>query len=607
MNGTRFARTGRCRFIICIGILILMVGMVAIFHSSQMQLDETRQQRLHCEQQQEALNERLTSLVEQKFHMEKNHDHERNEQMEIKRNLEQRIKSLEEELQKQKLESQMRYDHLQQGNKVLQRDHKDSLTECTKTKKQQLEHANTLEKKLEVLHSEFEKEKVNISSEANMWKEKYNGLANEKADLLTTLETVDTLRSKIKELENSLREPKGISRTKSNKLLGKPQSTTPNKVEPLKSFKGLEEVSEGVYHVNITIKNANQVPNASGFTTAIITNNNNNVENPNSGFFNVTGMGLSNRTTSGIKNKKFVDIKAAADQSNRSIILNSVENFQIVPKPIVNNVGKLKDIISSSPASKSEQQMPSGVLGFNATTAKSSLVSNGNLNSNSPPLAMPPNQRRLPENVAPIPENFETLLGKSNVDEIKQGSKQSNDVERVNKNAENNNNRYSNVVDTMDIPKTQGVKSAANKDYDSALPAANGIRNRESRNDDNLNDNENPQDDHKKMPVGPINADEKFKDGENDDEEIAVGLGADNEGDMLAGLGGGFAAGDIAVKPNKQQLLKTDNLNNEVAADQGKEFGDGLRIDEGDLDYGDDDDYSNPGARNKHDGQAIRN
>ncbi|KAL9873259.1 uncharacterized protein ACN427_009421 isoform 3-T4 [Glossina fuscipes fuscipes] len=520
MNGTRFARTGRCRFIICIGILILMVGMVAIFHSSQMQLDETRQQRLHCEQQQEALNERLTSLVEQKFHMEKNHDHERNEQMEIKRNLEQRIKSLEEELQKQKLESQMRYDHLQQENKVLQRDHKDSLTECTKTKKQQLEHANTLEKKLEVLHSEFEKEKVNISSEANMWKEKYNGLANEKADLLTTLETVDTLRSKIKELENSLREPKGISRTKSNKLLGKPQSTTPNKVEPLKSFKGLEE---------------------------------------------------------------------------------------IVPKPIVNNVGKLKDIISSSPASKSEQQMPSGVLGFNATTAKSSLVSNGNLNSNSPPLAMPPNQRRLPENVAPIPENFETLLGKSNVDEIKQGSKQSNDVERVNKNAENNNNRYSNVVDTMDIPKTQGVKSAANKDYDSALPAANGIRNRESRNDDNLNDNENPQDDHKKMPVGPINADEKFKDGENDDEEIAVGLGADNEGDMLAGLGGGFAAGDIAVKPNKQQLLKTDNLNNEVAADQGKEFGDGLRIDEGDLDYGDDDDYSNPGARNKHDGQAIRN
>uniref|UniRef100_A0A1A9WDE0 Golgi integral membrane protein 4 n=1 Tax=Glossina brevipalpis TaxID=37001 RepID=A0A1A9WDE0_9MUSC len=596
MNGTRFARTGRCRFIVCIGILVLMVGMVFIVHSSQMQLDETRQQRLQCEQQQEALNERLTSLVEQKFHMEKNHERERNEQMEIKRNLEQRIKGLEEELQKQKLESQMRYDHLQQGYKVLQDEHKDLLTECTKTKKQQLEHATALEKKLQLLRSEFEKEKIDVSSEANMWKEKYNRLANEKADLMSTLETVNTLRSKIRELENSLKEPKEISKPKSNKPLGKMQSTTPSKTEPLKSFKGIEEVSEGVYHVNITINNALQLPNTSGFTTTAIITNNNNVKNSNKGFAN---------TTSGIENKKFVDV-LATDQSNRSIILNSVENFQIVPKPLVSNVGKMKDIISSSPASKSEQQMPSGVLGFNATTAKSSLISSGNLNSNSSPLAMPPNQKKLPDNVAPIPESFETLLEKSNADEIKQANKQGNDGGRVNGNTENNNNRYSNVVNTMDIPKTQAVKkSGSNKEYD--LVAGNENRNHENGHEDNLNDNENQKDDHKKVPIGPINADEKLKDGENDDEEIAVGLGADNEGDMMAGLGGGFAAGDIAVKLNKQQLLKTDNLNNEVAADQGKEFGDGLRIDEGDLDYGDDDDYSNPGARNKHDGQAIRN
>lgn len=63
MSGTRFARTGRCRFLVCLGILVLTVGMVAIFHSSQVQLDETREQRLHCEQQQEALNERLTSKL----------------------------------------------------------------------------------------------------------------------------------------------------------------------------------------------------------------------------------------------------------------------------------------------------------------------------------------------------------------------------------------------------------------------------------------------------------------------------------------------------------------------------------------------------------------
>lgn len=61
MSGTRFARTGRCKFLLCLGALALMVVMVAVFHSSQLQLDETREQRMHCEKQQEALNERLTS------------------------------------------------------------------------------------------------------------------------------------------------------------------------------------------------------------------------------------------------------------------------------------------------------------------------------------------------------------------------------------------------------------------------------------------------------------------------------------------------------------------------------------------------------------------
>lgn len=60
MSGARFARAARCRFFVYISILVLMMGMLIIFHNSQLQLDEAKQQRLLCEQQQETLNDRLS-------------------------------------------------------------------------------------------------------------------------------------------------------------------------------------------------------------------------------------------------------------------------------------------------------------------------------------------------------------------------------------------------------------------------------------------------------------------------------------------------------------------------------------------------------------------
>lgn len=42
MTAPRIARAGRSRFIIGLGIIVLTVGFVAIFHSSQQQLDELR-------------------------------------------------------------------------------------------------------------------------------------------------------------------------------------------------------------------------------------------------------------------------------------------------------------------------------------------------------------------------------------------------------------------------------------------------------------------------------------------------------------------------------------------------------------------------------------
>lgn len=59
MTTPRIARANRSRFFIGLGILILTMGFVAIFHSSQQQLDELRQMEMRCEQQQESLNAQI--------------------------------------------------------------------------------------------------------------------------------------------------------------------------------------------------------------------------------------------------------------------------------------------------------------------------------------------------------------------------------------------------------------------------------------------------------------------------------------------------------------------------------------------------------------------
>ncbi|KAI8129068.1 hypothetical protein FF38_01218 [Lucilia cuprina] len=624
MSGTRFARTGRCRFLVCLGILILMVGMVAIFHSSQVQLDETREQRLHCEQQQEALNERLTTLVEQKYHLERNQERERNEQLETKRNLEQKIKDLEEKQQKEEVEQQMRYDKLKQTHALLQNDHKHLKEETQKANKEQLDNINGLEKKLQSIRSELQKEKNNNSGELIELREKYNIAEQENKRLHTRL----------KELEQIVADYQSHCEYKaaSKPVAPKPEMTlgnnnnSPSTSE--KSFKHQDSVSEGVYHIAVNIT----------------TNNNSNKETKmlvNGGGMVTTSSSEPTNAHVGVKDKLILQqtTKASslplqnpldtnnvikllnAKHFNGSLILNSVENFQIVPKPIKrvaddeqqqqekpnaqvsqendkNQVAPLsapknKGQLVSTAVAKSEQQVQAAAqlnaTSANVRTARGSSTSS----SNSPPLALPPNQRKLPENVAPIPDNFEDLLQKSNNDALK-----SNDdplqLEENQAQHDLNENKNSAVLKSP----------LNNNNYDSgAHEINNAMGDGDSNNlphDDDINnffDNEQEPKEHNKNNNKDLN-DDKDDDGGNDDDDGGLGLGGDNDG-------GGAAAGDIAVK--QQQQLLDDSLKNEVADDQGKEFGDGLRLDEGAMEEDDDDDYSNPSARKQAGGQAIRN
>ncbi|XP_065354990.1 putative uncharacterized protein DDB_G0287457 isoform X1 [Calliphora vicina] len=620
MSGTRFARTGRCRFLVCLGILVLMVGMVAIFHSSQVQLDETREQRLHCEQQQEALNERLTTLVEQKYHLERNLERERNELLETKRNLEQKIKELEEKYQKEEVEQQMSYDKLKQTHTLLQSDHKHLKEETQKANKEQLDNINSLEKKLQSIRSELQKEKSNKSGELIELREKYNIVEVENKRLHT----------RINELEDIVKDYQSHCEYKARDNSRKPVAPKPditlgnnNPSTSEKSFKHQDSVSEGVYHISLNITNNNKETktlNGRGVTSSI---------EPSNAHVGVKDKLIllqeTTKTSLPLQNPLDTnnDIRPlTAKHFNGSLILNSVENFQIVPKPIKriaddeqqqqekpnrqlsqendkNQVAPLsapknKGQLASTATSKSEQQVQAAsqvnATSANVRTARGSSTSS----SNSPPLALPPNQRKLPENVAPIPDNFEDLLQKSNNEALKSND----DPSQLDENGNHDFNENKNGGGALKSANNNNNYDSGGHEMKDAL--GEGDSNNLQHDDDinNFFDTDQEPKEHNKNNNNKDLNDDKDDDGGNDDDDGGLGLGADNDG--------GAAAGDIAIKHNQQQQLLDDSLKNEVADDQGKEFGDGLRLDEGAMEEDDDDDYSNP-SRKQAGGQAIRN
>lgn len=112
----------------------------------------------------------VLALVEQKFFLEKKREQEQTAQLEIKRNLGQRIKDLEDTIQSEKLQSQVRYEKLEQSKQQLESKHETWVTDCSKAKEEQLQNTNSLERQLQNLQSELRKGKSIESSEINLWK-----------------------------------------------------------------------------------------------------------------------------------------------------------------------------------------------------------------------------------------------------------------------------------------------------------------------------------------------------------------------------------------------------------------------------------------------------
>ncbi|XP_022213505.2 uncharacterized protein LOC111068368 isoform X3 [Drosophila obscura] len=261
--------------------------------------------------------------------------------------------------------------------------------------------------------------------------------------------------------------------------------------------------------------------------------------------------------------------------------------LQIVPKSLTEKQQQEEPQLAGGPVSPLSAPRKSSTAGTavkSAGDAPSASVA-ARLSSSSsglPPLALPPAkpERKLPENVAPIPDNFEDNKVDAKGDAVDVDTA----AEELPKNE--NNNRYANVVNDLETNKNLGVAPKPNED--SGAHEVKDAMNEPSFNlpaaGQNLFDGELPA-----PGPGPAADDAVKQLGE------AAGGGEGDDDDDV---------GDVAVK-QPQHLLDTDNLNNEIAADQGKEFAEGIHLEDAMDEDQDEDDYSN--VARKKGGEAIRN
>ncbi|XP_062126063.1 M protein, serotype 2.1 isoform X1 [Drosophila sulfurigaster albostrigata] len=551
MSTARFARSGRARICILMSMFLVLIMMIVIYHMSQQQLDETRAFRLRCEQNQEGLNLQLQSLTDDKLSAEKKLEEMHNEKQHMQAELDKQQES-ERSLKK-------KYDEQLGKYKVLDGKHNDLQDEYAKSKKQQMEDKHSLLLQVQQLQQDRKLQ------DTSNWKNKYEALQR------------DT-QHKIHDLESALSECKmHCTYAPPAQQLNKPSDlqvsdTTParrsspaqlahsiEKPHNEKSFNEQVQVSQGLYKIGVGIAKPNQ--HSTNATT-----------NPQGG---------------GVEHRKDTQPMQSFDvRNNHSLIINSVENFQIAPKSLqtlsddtrekqeqsVKSVAPL-----SAPQRKPSSSTPNVEADSNVSVAPKQLsIISSSSSTGQPPLVMPPAkpssevkiERKLPENVAPIPENFDGKVEVAAADA-------DTAAEELPKNE--NNNRYANVVNDLESNKNLGDSG--------------GHEVKDALNEQNFNfpgANPNIFADGDLAPAHAQQVDNKMLAAD------AAAVGGDDDDVML---------GDVA---GKQHILDGDNLNNEIAADQGKEFADAVHLEDNMDEDQDEDDYNVP-ARKLGADAAVRN
>lgn len=167
-----------------------MVGFVAIFHSSQQQIEDWRLISVRCEQQQESLSAQMQGkyknqilfekkvfnkkvysvVVDSKFRLDKSITAERVIHDQTKLELQQKIKNENELRDKTFMDLNKRFNSLQQHYKLLESQHHDLSEECSKNKEKQLNQTIELERKIQSLQGQVEMVESQKVKDVKYWK-----------------------------------------------------------------------------------------------------------------------------------------------------------------------------------------------------------------------------------------------------------------------------------------------------------------------------------------------------------------------------------------------------------------------------------------------------
>lgn len=177
------ARASRSRFFVGLGILILMVGFVAIFHSSQQQLDQLRNLSIRCEQQQEAISAKMQIVVDQKLRLENSLASERMLNEQNRAELQHKVHDEKEQHTKSEQEANIRYASLQQHYNLMKSQLDDLTEECSASKRKQLEEVNALQHKVTELQGKVALHQKESASDVEQLKAQLAQIKQEKANL----------------------------------------------------------------------------------------------------------------------------------------------------------------------------------------------------------------------------------------------------------------------------------------------------------------------------------------------------------------------------------------------------------------------------------------
>ncbi|KAH8330576.1 hypothetical protein KR067_005213 [Drosophila pandora] len=585
MSSTRFARTGRVRLCILMSMFLVLIMMIVIYQMSQHQLDESRAF-------QEGLSVQMQSLTAEKLTAEKRMSLLRTEKMSLQEKYEGQLAEAAQKQQETERALQEKFEGQLEKHKLLEIKYADLEAECVNSKKKHIADTNTFDQKLQKLLADVHKDKAIKEQEVAGWKEKLEKLQRDSERKIHALESSLTEFKAnchyVPRVQPAEAPAHGHQDSQPQQQLNKPAEQTPTthhsspgqvahsieKPRNDKSFDAQVQVSDGLYRIGGGVNLLETNPKQNQTTSA--TNN--------------TTKSLGGGILEQEPQKEQQPLLPFAVRNNHSLILNSVENFQIVPKVLSEKQQQEEPQLADGQVSPLSAPRKSSTPAPNASVAPKIVSSSS---SGLPPLAVPPAkpERKLPENVAPIPDNFEDTKvdGKGDAVDVDTAA------EELPKNE--NNNRYANAVNDLENNRNLGVApkpledSGAHEVKDALnepsfnLPAAGGGQ--------NLFDGELPAPGPGPVPDEPAKqmADQLAAGGAGGGE----GVEGDDDDDV----------GDVAVK-QPQHLLENDNLNNEIMADQGKEFPEGIHLEDGMDEDPDEDDYSNAAARKKG-GEAVRN